>query len=289
MADILILKGDRPNNRSSAYNTWQALQATDTTNAYFLEEYRNLAFVIKKGEVQCISLATGRDLASYDLVQLRDIGHEFTRYALALYLQHRGRRFINSEGAYFQHRSKLTQYVALALKGIPVPDSLFVAPERQVEAMQRFGFTFPIVAKSIVGSNGADNICAANEEELMKSNIPLPILQSFLPNDFDYRVVVGDNDVLVAYKRHGEGYKNNVAKGGSRELVTNVDPEVADMAVKAARTVRRELAGVDVLRTRDGQHVVLEVNFNFGMAAADDEIGQVYYPKLAAFLQKKAI
>lgn len=289
MADILLLKGAREPAESSAHKTWQALQAVGNAQ-YFLESYADIIFCIRSGEVRCYSKATGRDVATYDLVYIRDFhGYEHERNAIALYLTHKKRRFINKDVGEFQHISKLTQYIALATHGVPVPDMAYGKPQFLADMTD---VMYPAVFKSVVGSNGADNVLARSKQDVLDASVRRGALQPFIPNDDDMRVIVADNEILLAYRRiRGDqgDHRNNVAFGARREVIQDLPPEVAELAKAAARTVGRNLAGVDIIQHKEtGKYYVLEVNFNFGMAEVSDGIAEQYYQRLATYLEGKA-
>jgi glutathione synthase/RimK-type ligase-like ATP-grasp enzyme len=70
--------------------------------------------------------------------------------------------------------------------------------------------------------------------------------------------VVGER-VLGAVERRSAGWRTNFSRGG--EVVPFTLPaEWADLALRAARAVGAEYAGVDLLPSRDGRVYVLEVN-----------------------------
>ena len=182
--------------------------------------------------------------------------------------------------------SKLEQYVILALADVPVPDGVFFGNSDNYKfAPILLNASLPLVAKSIVGSNGNDNHLVATEAELEGTVIEMPIFQPFIANKFDYRVIVAGEDVMLSYKRirnvEKEAYRNNIGQGGRREMV-DISDELKSIAVKAAKAVGREFSGLDILPNIDEtKHVVLEVNFNFGIPVFDDPSEEIeYYRKL---------
>lgn len=249
---------------------------------YVLKRYSEVAIVIKDGKLSCVCLDDASDIADYDLIYLRGKTCEPLRHVLALYAGQHHIPVVNSESNTFQVMSKIEQYAALAVAGIPVPDSAFVTDAGHYSRVpELLGADFPMVAKSILGSNGNDNILVRTADELHGIDLQDPVFQPFLPNEFDYRVIVTGERVALAYKRirsvTSDDYKNNVAKGGRREMVELPD-DVAAIAVKTARVVGREFGGVDVLpRSDNGQLVVLEINFNFGTPQFDDPIRKDAY------------
>lgn len=265
-----------------------------TNDEYTMRLYADVAVVIKRGEVRCFYLSDGGDIALTDLVYLRGITDEHLRHALAAYLGHKGVPVINSESNHFQCMSKLEQYVVFALAGIPVPDSVFVSrAEHYRRAVELLECEFPIVAKSITGSNGRQNVLIKSVGELKDLKIDQPIFQAFIPNSFDYRVIVAGDKVALAYRRTrqtGTGeHRNNLARGGRREIAT-LPEELQKMAVEAARIVGRELSGLDIVTNSEtGHSVVLEANFNFASLIFGDGEASIeadYYRLLAEYFNR---
>jgi glutathione synthase/RimK-type ligase-like ATP-grasp enzyme len=221
---------------------------------YLLKRYADVGIGIQNGQVTVRFLDDDTELDDVDLVYLRGMTDEAVRHALALYLNHKGIAVINSESDRFQVITKLEQYVMLALGDVPVPDSFFAGrPQYYKKAHMFLGEKFPLVAKSIGGKNGSDNVLVATYEELDALAIPSPIFQPFLPNEFDYRVIVTGDRVALSYKRvrstEENSHKNNVANGASREM-TDLPDELKELAVRAAHVVGREFTGLDILTKR---------------------------------------
>jgi tetrahydromethanopterin:alpha-L-glutamate ligase len=75
----------------------------------------------------------------------------------------------------------------------------------------------------------------------------------------DNRVFVINGCAVAAMRRCGKSWLNNVARGARCEPV-NLDPEMAELAVKATAALSMDYAGVDIMRDRAGQYTVIEVN-----------------------------
>lgn len=289
--EILILKGDRPNESATgSFFTWENLQRFGS-DQYFLEQYSDIIISLINGELRCVSATTGRDIASYDLVYIRDITHENVRNTIAMYLSSNGKKFINSELQNTQYTDKLLQYVAFSLAGLPIPNTVFADKKYRVKAADLL--SYPLVVKSTTGSNGRDNFLVHTSEELEKLEVSDNfVLQTFIPNQFDYRVIVADDTVLLGYKRVRQDdstHKNNVSQGANRELVDGLTNHIRDTAVSAARVLGRNISGVDILEnTETGELVILEVNFNYGSPRFEAPILEKYFRDLAQYLNKKA-
>jgi len=98
----------------------------------------------------------------------------------------------------------------------------------------------------------------------------LAYLQRFVPArshpGHDWRVLVVGGTARAAMRRVSEHWVHNVAQGARCEpqsLADGAGPELARLAVAAARALRMDYAGVDLLPTGDGIQVI-EVN---GVAA----------------------
>jgi len=120
-------------------------------------------------------------------------------------------------------------------------------------------FEFPIIIKGSGGDRGtrvfkADNLKAMEKlvSKLRKSETEEGrryMLQEYIPNDGDYRVLVLGKKVLGVMKRTqqqpGE-FRNNYSAGGKVE-VAQLPEEVLQLAVRAAAVCGLMVAGVDVM------------------------------------------
>jgi tetrahydromethanopterin:alpha-L-glutamate ligase len=75
----------------------------------------------------------------------------------------------------------------------------------------------------------------------------------------DYRVFVINNRAVAIMRRRGKFWLNNVARGAVCEAI-DLDPAIADIAVKAAKALAMDYAGVDIIQDNAGQYTVIEVN-----------------------------
>lgn len=75
----------------------------------------------------------------------------------------------------------------------------------------------------------------------------------------DTRVFVINGRAVAAMRRKGLSWLNNVAKGASCEHV-EMDSELRNLAINAAAVLRMDYAGVDIIREKNGDYTVIEVN-----------------------------
>jgi len=134
---------------------------------------------------------------------------------------------------------------------------------------------FPIILKGSSGDRGTnvfkiDNLkqLEAKVRELRKIEIEggkRYMLQEFIPNDGDLRILVLGDKVLGAMKRTSQNFqkefRNNFSVGGRVEVV-EIPESIKKLAINAAKICGLLVAGVDVVY-RDGdvnKPVVWEVN-----------------------------
>jgi RimK family alpha-L-glutamate ligase len=195
--------------------------------------------------------------------------------AFARYIQGRGARVLNAEIVDFPAMTKLGEMVRMADKDIPLPDSFFVRDKYLIEMAKREklpqGFHFPLIVKSVAGSMGANN-WLVKDFTAFREVVSMPleqmvVVQNFVPNDCDYRVLVFGGEIKAVMRRSrqsDETHVNNTSAGGKGEMVELSDfpEEWKAIALRAATAVNRtDLAGVDIIvDTETGKPYVLEVN-----------------------------
>jgi len=150
---------------------------------------------------------------------------------------------------------------------------------RQAQNQERilesgYKFSFPIILKGSGGDRGTRVFKANNLKELEKLVRKLRtsetkegkryMIQEYIENDGDYRVLVLGEKVLGVMKRasadKGE-FRNNYSAGGTVEIA-DLPVEIKKLAVKAAKVCGLAVAGVDVaFRDYDiKKPVIWEVN-----------------------------
>jgi RimK family alpha-L-glutamate ligase len=76
----------------------------------------------------------------------------------------------------------------------------------------------------------------------------------------DKRVFVVNGKVIAAMRRHGgKSWLNNVARGAKCEAI-EVDETLAELAIKATAALKMDYAGVDIIKQRNGNYTIIEVN-----------------------------
>ncbi|MDD4937927.1 MAG: hypothetical protein PHX34_02805 [Candidatus Shapirobacteria bacterium] len=169
---------------------------------------------------------------------------------------------------------KAYQMLALKKAGIEVPKTIYGSLWNLLKVMNEGKMDFPIILKGSGGDRGTRVFKADNQKDLEKLVRDLRrseidegrryMLQEFIPNDGDYRILVLGDKVLGIMKRSSQSekeFRNNYSMGGKVE-VADLPDKIKEMAIKAAKICGLLVAGVDVAFRDNGfkKPVVWEVN-----------------------------
>lgn len=179
---------------------------------------------------------------------------------------------LNNATAFTLARDKWRSLQVLAQHNIPVPMTIFAGLE--CESKQTFELlNAPLVLKTLSGSQGVGVMLAENrksavsiQETLKQAEIPV-LAQQFISeaNGQDLRCFVIGGRVVAAMQRYGQSdeFRANFHRGGSAETVLLSEQE-KQIAIAAANAVGLDVAGVDIIRAKNGP-LVLEVNASPGL------------------------
>ena len=216
----------------------------------------------------------GKPIAGYDAVIPR-IGASVTRYGTAVLRQFElmGSYSPNPSDAILRARDKLRAHQLLAAQGIGLPATVFGDnPDDTIDLLSMLGPP-PHVIKLNEGTQGAGVMLTEKPSasrsvvEALRGLYANFVVQEFIAEaqGADLRCfVVGDRVVASMRRQAPEGdFRSNLHRGGSaeREQASDIEQEVA---VKAARGLGLEIAGVDLIRSQRGP-LVLEVNSTPGL------------------------
>jgi len=177
--------------------------------------------------------------------------------------------FIDEEVLRRGSQNKITQYVNLYEAKVPIPKTLIAGGSLLLETHHEYGFDFPFIMKDKSGTRGQSNYLVKSHEEMQGIVADNPgvtfILQEFIENNGDYRViVVGDEVKLIIHRLAVEGsHLNNTSQGGSAVIVPNnaLPAEVLESCVRASKFYGRNFAGVDIVKSESNNtYYCFEVN-----------------------------
>jgi ribosomal protein S6--L-glutamate ligase/tetrahydromethanopterin:alpha-L-glutamate ligase len=180
-------------------------------------------------------------------------------------LEQEGRRIVNPPLAIEHCACKFFALGRLAARGLPVPPT--VVTERFDQAMTAFEeLGGDVVVKPLFGSEGrgilrvSDPDLAYRTFKAIEQSGGVLYLQRYIPHGReDYRLFVIGGEVAAAMRRIGSGWKTNVSQGARPEACAP-DPELRDLALRAAAAFKADYLGVDILPHENGGLSVIEVN-----------------------------
>ncbi|WP_141735402.1 30S ribosomal protein S6--L-glutamate ligase [Oligoflexus tunisiensis] len=203
------------------------------------------------------------------------IGASYTFYGSAVVRQFELMQtyVVNDSAAIARSRDKLHCLQKLAKAGVDLPVTGCAHSTKDVEGLIEFAGGAPLVVKLLEGTQGIGVVLAETKKAAesvieafrgLDANI---IVQEFIREaaGSDIRCfVVGDQVVASMMRQAAEGeFRSNIHRGGSGHKVEITEQERA-MAVRAAKLLGLEVAGVDILRSKNGP-VVMEVNSSPGL------------------------
>jgi len=157
-------------------------------------------------------------------------------------------------------------YTSALLEGAGLATPETVVCERAEDAAIAFRAMGDVIVKPLFGSMGLGMVRVSDEETAWRVFRALDAirgvyyLQRAIPHaGRDVRAFVVGDRVVAAIERRSAGWRTNVSRGGEARAFI-LPAEWSEMAVRAARAVGADYAGVDLLPATDGSVYVLEVN-----------------------------
>jgi len=239
----------------------------------------------------------GEKLPKFDAVIPR-IGASITFYGLAVLrqLEMMGVYPLNESVAIGRSRDKLRALQLLSREGLGLPVTGFANSSRYAEDLVDMVGGNSAVIKLLEGTQGIGVILGETRSSAKSvieafNGVHINILvQEFIKEagGSDIRCFVIGGKVIAAMKRQGvEGdFRSNLHRGGSAARV-KITPEERSTAVRAARTLGLNVAGVDMLRSNHGP-VIMEVNSSPGLEGVEAATGIDIAGKIIEFLETHA-
>ncbi|KQO44551.1 30S ribosomal protein S6--L-glutamate ligase [Ectopseudomonas chengduensis] len=239
----------------------------------------------------------GQALEGFDAVIPR-IGASVTFYGCAVLRQFEmmGVYPLNESVAISRSRDKLRALQLLSRKGIGLPVTGFAhSPDDIPDLIQMVGGA-PLVIKVLEGTQGM-GVVLAETHKAAESVIEafLGLKQDIMVQEYiqeaggaDIRCFVVGDKVIAAMKRQAKAgeFRSNLHRGGSASLV-KITPEERMTAVRAARVMGLNVAGVDILRSNHGP-LVMEVNSSPGLEGIETTTGKDVAGMIIQYLEKNA-
>jgi ribosomal protein S6--L-glutamate ligase len=239
----------------------------------------------------------GNKLEDFDAVIPR-IGQSVTFYATAVLRQFEmlGVFSLNESVAISRARDKLRSLQLLTRKGIGMPVTGFAHSPDDTDDLLAIVGDVPLIIKLTEGSQGRGVVLAETRhaaESVIDAFRGLDayfLVQEFIKESrgSDIRCFVIGSKVVASMKRQarkGE-FRANLHRGGKAQAIT-ITPNEREMAIKAAKIMGLNVAGVDLIRSSKGS-LVLEVNSSPGLEGIEAATKKNIAGEIIAFTERHA-
>ncbi len=239
----------------------------------------------------------GESIEGVDAIIPR-IGASISFYGTAVVRQFEmmGVYSVNESVAITRSRDKLRALQLLSRRGIGLPVTGFANSPDDTEDLLQIAGGAPVVIKLLEGTQGVGVVLAETKKAAssvieafrgLKANF---MVQEFIgeAGGSDIRCLVIGDKVVAAMKRTGkEGeFRSNLHRGGTAKLI-KITPEERSTAVRSAKVMGLNFAGVDLLRSNHGP-VVMEVNSSPGLEGIEAATGKDVAGMVIEFIEKNA-
>ena len=218
----------------------------------------------------------GEDLGMFDAIIPR-IASYMTKYGTAIVrqLEMQGCYTVSSSIAISRSRDKLRSMQLLAKSGIGIPKTVVSRNTTDIDdLLDQVGGT-PVIIKLASGTHG-NGVVLAETKKAAKSVLQAfyltiddgtnILLQEYIEESAgtDIRAFVVGSRVVASMKRQSldDDFRSNLHKGGEGTIIKLTDEE-KKVAIKAAKSMGLNVAGVDLMRSNRGP-LILEVNASPG-------------------------
>lgn len=188
---------------------------------------------------------------------------------------------LNESGAITQSRDKLYSSQLFSKNGIHIPTTGFAKSPHETKDLISMVNGAPLIIKLLEGTQGMGVVLAEtskaaesviNAFKSVKANI---LVQEFIKeaNGKDIRCFVVDGRVVASIQRQaakGE-FRANIHQGGTASEV-KITAEEKKLAVRVAKVLDLQVAGVDIIRSNRGP-LLLEVNSSPGLEGIENATG----------------
>lgn len=239
----------------------------------------------------------GDPLEGFDAVIPR-IGASITFYGTAVLRQFEMMSVypLNESVAITRSRDKLRSGQLLSRKGIGTPVTGFAHSPDDTDDLLNICGGAPVVIKLLEGTQGIGVVLAETRKaaesviEAFRGLNAQILVQEFIEEagGADIRCLVVGDKVVAAMKRQGkEGeFRSNLHRGGTAAL-TKLSKDERAAAIKAAKVMGLNVAGVDLLRSNRGP-LIMEVNSSPGLEGIETATGKDVAGMIIEFIEKNA-
>ncbi len=225
----------------------------------------------------------GKALPRFDAIIPR-IGTRMTFYGMAIVRQFEmmGVYCLNSAAAIGASRDKLLAHQLLAQHKLGMPNTAFAKSSQDTKGIIDLAGGSPVVVKLLSSTQGKGVVLAETKkaaEALVDAFRGLDahfLVQEFIKeaSGTDIRCLVIDGKVVGSMQRTAQPgeFRSNLHQGGTATKV-KITKDERRSAIKAAKVLKLNVAGVDMLRSDTGPKI-LEVNSSPGLQGIEKATGK---------------
>ena len=276
----------------------------DDTKDFFFGNKKSEPTMVRKiqdklpgTEVDCLSYSdiyrtksgfyiNGVNLKEYNFVLFGLISKRTTLVKLVVNYLNLNKVPYMSYGTYVEYDNKAYEFDLIESLGYPYIPSVMTSKLNKNILSEIEGFKYPVIVKGVTGARGEDVHKADNELELQNLfnwGNGLKLIQKFVPNDGDYRVIVIKNKVEVVVKRKStksDEFRNNLAMGGTAEK-GELPTDVISMCEDVSSHLHCDIVGFDIIQDMTTkEYYIMETNAGphfatFAVVSGVDVLGLV--------------
>ncbi|GAB3280917.1 30S ribosomal protein S6--L-glutamate ligase [Parahaliea aestuarii] len=243
--------------------------------------YQRSADQVEPVAFEAVIPRIGASVTAYGCAVLRqfEVGHTYS---------------INESIAITRSRDKLRAHQLLARRGIGQPVTAYAHSARATDHLIESVGGAPLILK-LTNSTHGNGVLLAETKKAAEAliNAFRGIGSDFLVQEFikeaggsDIRCfVVGEKVIAAMQRKASKGeYRSNLHRGGTAEVI-KLQPEERRLAIRAAKVMGLDLAGVDILRSAHGP-LVIEVNSSPGLEGIETATGINVASKIIDYVEK---
>jgi ribosomal protein S6--L-glutamate ligase len=239
----------------------------------------------------------GQRLENIDFVVPR-IKPSMTFYGTAMIRQFETMKVncLNGSAAISTSRDKFHTLQILAQHGVGIPTTSFANSSYETKDLIKLVGGAPLVVKLLEGTKGVGVVLAEktksaesviNAFRSLKADI---LVQHYIEESRgeDIRCfVIGDQVVASMQRQAEEGeFRANIHLGATA-TAAKISEEEREIAIKAAKIVGLQVAGVDLVRSKTGPKI-LEINSSPGLEGIESSTGVDVAAKMIEFMEKNS-
>lgn len=240
----------------------------------------SLSVCTTKPEVYYDGISISND---FDIIIPR-VDTDQTKYGLTILKQFEAMHILTTDRPHSLQlgRDKLRCVQRLLREKVPFPSTGFAHSTEDYDNIIKTVGGVPLIIKLVEGTEGVGVFLADDMKHavnLLKTfsqlSVPL-IVQKFIEESAgtDIRVFVIGGEIVASMQRQSQDgdFRANVALGGDTHNVVLTEEE-KDIAITAAKAIKINIAGVDIIRSNNGP-LVIEINVSPGFSGLEDVSGE---------------